>query len=247
MSILNPYFNNSSKKLNEHFSFQGEVFSNKEEKRVYDIMQEEICSQFGIRAWYLPKEIRTMDIVFGEAIASTFQKKFECALMPQDPVFRLGQDIVQSFGYSIETPCTFYAPEYSIINELKSLQLDGRDFPSPQDLLYIPLLNQIYQINYINTRINTMQQGSPRIIVFYCQTFDLETDRFQLNDLNDAPLSKIDSKLNDINDYPEEYQKEYRSNEIVQCEKNTRTVKQDTNDQWDTLLSTDGLENIFVK
>lgn len=245
--LLNPYFRSNSVTMNENFSFQGENFSNTDEKEIVDAMQEEVCSNFGIRAYYLPKEIRTMDLVFGEAIGSTFLKKFEMSVVPDNALIELGKDVIQSFGYSIETPAIFYAPSYSTIEGLKNLHLDGRNYPAVQDCLYIPLWNQLYQINFINQRINTFQHGSPRIFKFICQTLDIESDTFHLNDLHDVPMSDINEALNKINDY-HDIKKEARANEITQCEVNDRLVEGvEYNDQWENLLKTSDLEKILVK
>lgn len=137
--ILNPYVN-----FMKHENTQSLV----------DSLNAEAIQMRGVEMYYIPREFVNLDMLFGEDLQSKFNKawKFACYINSYDGYEGSG-NFFSNFGYQSNDELTF-----SINPNLFKYQVNGQN-PKSGDLIYIPMSNDLFEINYVEPYVPFYQVG----------------------------------------------------------------------------------------
>lgn len=226
MSKLNPYFLPQKRGLNPYFSYMGETYSNINEWNMADSLIQEYIQQFGMKVVYICRTSHNMDLVFGEAPGSNFERSFEIEMIMEDYITGFGnRDEVQPFGYNmhdeIELQCSFTRMNY----ELSQIDLSDRidSFPQPGDLLYVPLYKTMLEIRFIDSKDPNQPLGNQTLYKFTCKMFNPNSETFDTN------IPDIDI----INEFNTIYNEEQEGNKI---QEEADSIIEEEPNAWKTLL-----------
>lgn len=120
-------------------------FNNSSEQNLIVDLTVEAIKMYGMDIFYLPRETIDRDEIFGEDIASKFDEKFilEMYLETVDG-FEGQQDILANFGLQIIDTATLIVAKRRFQETLI-----GMERPMEGDLIYMPLSNAIFEINFV--------------------------------------------------------------------------------------------------
>lgn len=189
--ILNPYVN-----FNRHTNTQ----------TLADVMVAESIQMRGVEMYYIPREFVKPDMIFGEDVQSKFTKawKFAAYVNSFDGYEGAG-NFFSSFGYQANDELTF-----TVNPNLFKHQVDGQE-PKAGDLIYIPMSNDLFEINYLEPFQPWFQNGANAMRKIIAEKFvysgeelrpelqrneGINIDEFA--DLDLAPITNLDG-LTDIN------------------------------------------------
>lgn len=188
--------------LNPHVNFH--KFANTQ--TLADVMVAEAIQMRGVELYYIPREFVKPDMIFGEDIQSKFTKawKFAAYINSFDGYEGAG-NFFSSFGYQANDELTF-----TINPNLFKHQVDGQE-PKSGDLIYIPMSNDLFEINYVEPYQPFFQAGKNAMRKIIAEKFvysgeelrpelqrndGINVDEFA--DLDLAPITNLDG-LTDIN------------------------------------------------
>ena len=252
MSTINPYYNTKYNSLNTNFSFQGENFSNSNEIALQNSLNEEAGSIYGLNAYYLFKDLNTFDFVFGESIGATFKNSIPLHVVPTQDMLNLGEASVMGFGFSPASQLELEVDWSYLRRQFQNYAPEGRMKPCVGDLIYIPAIETLWEINFVNEKVSDFQNGFSRIYRFLCSLYDKSNSSFNISETENTELTpeNIKNVLDSLNSYNEQYSKPYNSNEIVQNEldKNAPDEEERYPSTWTrNQLNTNLLDEILVK
>lgn len=248
MSTINPFYNTKYESLNTNFSFQGENFSNSNEIGLQNSLNEEAGSIYGLKAYYVFKELNTFDFVFGESIGASFKHTVPLHVVPTQDMLNLGEASMMGFGFNPASQLELEVDWSYLRRQFAQYAPEGRVKPCVGDVIYIPVIETLWEINFVNEKVSDFQNGFSRTYRFLCSLYDTSNSSFDMSESN-AP-QEIKDGLDAINNYNEQFTKPYRSNEIVQNEidKNAPDEEESYPSTWRrNQLNTNLLDDILVK
>lgn len=179
---VNLYFNNYTQNFNP------------EQNLVEDLIIESIKIN-GSDILYLPRKSIERDLVFGEDILTLFDANHEIE-MYLDSVdgFEGEGDVLAQYGLSIKDTCTF-----SVSKKRFQEVLYDKEKPLAGDLIYFPLSNSIFEINYVHDENPFYQLGKLYVYKLDCEKFTYSHEEFNTGrkKLDDIQLNNGDSGLLD--------------------------------------------------
>ena len=208
-----------------------------EQTLVEDLIIESI-KIYGVDAYYLPRTHVNLDLIYGEDSLMIFDDALELELYIKSfDGFSGQQDFMSKFGLQIEETVTFsvaqkrfnqmlkptYMTEYSYNmkteegDALLDEQLyDYGTLPRPRegDLLWIPMLNAMYEIKFTENIENFFQLGK-------LYTFEMRCDKFEYSS------QRIDTGVSDIDDIENEYSTSSANVEKILAEDNDLLILED--------------------
>lgn len=155
----NPYFNNTN-------SFP-------EQNLIEDLTIESIKIH-GVDVLYLPRNLVSVDKLFGEVPLSQFDRAYliEAHLQSVDG-WEGEKELVSKFGLEIRDAATF------VIARKRFKEETGLDHPAEGDLLYFPLTNSVLTIKYVNYENPFYQLGKLHVFSLKCEMFEYNHEKMQ--------------------------------------------------------------------
>lgn len=207
--VLNPYVN---------------FMKHENTQTLADILNAEAIQMRGVEMYYIPRELVNPDMLFGEDLQSKFTKawKFACYINSYDGYEGAG-DFFSRFGYQANDELTF-----SINPTLFKHQVNGQN-PKSGDLIYIPMSNDLFEINYVEPFQPFYQVGKNALQKIIAEKFVysgeeikpevMRNDGINIDDFAEVelePVTNLDS-LTDINldQYKEDKQIRDEAREFV--------------------------------
>jgi hypothetical protein len=169
---VNPYFQNL-------YSCAGE------QDLLEDLYSEAIC-QYGMDIYYVPRTLVKEDYLFGEDTLSAFEKYYTIEMYLQTFDGYEGEgDLLTKFGYHIKDEAVL---DVSIRRFKEETSMDK---PLEGDLVYIPMLNVLMEIRFVEDEESFYQLGKVPSYKLRCSTFeysmeDLETGIDDVDAITDA-------------------------------------------------------------
>lgn len=201
--ILNPYVN-----FNGHTNTQ----------TLADVMVAESIQMRGVELYYIPREFVKPDMIFGEDVQSKFTKAWKfAAYINSFEGYEGAGNFFSSFGYQANDEIQF-----TVNPNLFKHQVDGNE-PKAGDLIYIPMSNDLFEINYLEPYQPWFQNGANAMRKITAEKFvysgeelrpelqrneGINVDEFAELDL--APITNLDG-LTDINIDQYKEDKQFRS------------------------------------
>ena len=112
---------------------------------------------------YIPRDIVTKDDIFGDDMASKFEKGFDIEMYIQSiDGFEGEGDLLSKYGLQINDRIEFIVSRKRFEQEITSLSSIGR--PREGDLVYFPLTDALFEINFV-------ELGKLYVYKLSCETF----------------------------------------------------------------------------
>ena len=180
---LNPHFT--------HGTADSESGLSPEQVLYEDFITEQI-SIFGQAGRYIPRTLVETDLIFNEDIASKFSAGFELPVYMENFNELGGQkEILQKFGLEQLEEAQFVISRRAwdlIYPQIQTANLrpktDTSTRPNEGDLLWIPLLQKLFEITFVDTdAVNFFQINRPRhlppIYALSCNLFTYSNEEFE--------------------------------------------------------------------
>ena len=170
--------------LNTYFS-QG---TTGEQDLTQSLVNEQI-KMFGKNVYYIPRTLVKNDTVFGEDTMSKFDDAFEIeAFIEDNSGFRGDGDMFTKFGVQIADQVTFVISRTRFteaVDDNTTLIVEGR--PNEGDLVYFPLANKIFEIQFVEYEVPFFTLGKQ-------YTWGLRCELFQYSDEDiDTGITEVDA------------------------------------------------------
>ena len=170
--------------LNTYFS-QG---TTGEQDLTQSLVNEQI-KMFGKNVYYIPRTLVKNDTVFGEDTMSKFDDAFEIeAFIEDNSGFRGDGDMFTKFGVQIADQATFVISRTRFteaVDDNTTLIVEGR--PNEGDLVYFPLANKIFEIQFVEYEVPFFTLGKQ-------YTWGLRCELFQYSDEDiDTGIAEVDA------------------------------------------------------
>lgn len=156
------------------------------EYKLLDDLTIETIKAMGRDMIYLPRDQVKIDALFGEDTQSKFSSGYIIEMyMENIQEFGGQKDIITKFGLNINNRVTFRLSRTRFNQEITSKT--SITYPREGDLIYIPLSNAIYEINFVEDEIPFYQFGKLNTFVLSCELFTYSNEEI------DTGITEIDS------------------------------------------------------
>ena len=159
-----------------------------EQDLTQSLVNEQI-KMFGKNVYYIPRTLVKNDTVFGEDTMSKFDDAFEIeAFIEDNSGFRGDGDMFTKFGVQIADQVTFVISRTRFteaVDDNATLIVEGR--PNEGDLVYFPLANKIFEIQFVEYEVPFFTLGKQ-------YTWGLRCELFQYSDEDiDTGITEVDA------------------------------------------------------
>jgi len=168
--MSNPYFNFFSQNNTNEFN----LFNN---------LSSEIINIYGIDCYYMPRNKRKDDMLFGDAIGSYFtgDNSFMISMYLENPLDFENDEMFSKFGIQTTNNVNF------IVNMSDIHQAIG-DRPFTGDLIYVPNFNRVFSVSKAEEKYTLYMTGRLMNYKIVCNLLELSDETFE-----DTPFSELDS------------------------------------------------------
>lgn len=208
--ILNPFVN-----FNKYENSQ----------TLADVLVAESIQMRGIECFYVPREYVAPDLVFGEDLQNKFTKAWKfAAYLNSFEGYEGARSFFSNFGMQVQDEVTL-----SINPNLFHHQVNGQD-PKEGDLIYFPMDNSLFEINWVEPYDPFYQVGKNAIQKITASKFIYSGEEIkpqlqyneginipEFSELELEPVGKLDGMTDiDINEYAEVDQINAEASEYVE-------------------------------
>ena len=174
--------------VNHHFQ-GGNGICNDAEKRLHENLIIEGLKIYGFDCYYLPRTLVNQDLILGEDVASRFNASYLLEMyMETTEGFQGEQELVSKFGLEIREDTTFTIAKRrweDAVGDQATLIKSGR--PNEGDLVYFPLMNSFFEIQFVEDQEPFFQLGNLPVYKLRCTRFEYSSERI------DTGVSDIDN------------------------------------------------------
>ena len=172
-----------------HYFQDGNGIGNTAEKRLYEDLIIEGLKIYGQDVYYLPRTLVNRDLILGEDMLSKFSSALLLeAYMETTEGFAGEQEIINKFGLEIREDTTFMVSKRRFnqaVDEKATLVKEGR--PNEGDIIYMPLMNSYFEIQFVEDQEPFFQLGQLPIYKLRVTRWEYSSERI------DTGVSTIDS------------------------------------------------------
>ena len=172
-----------------HYFQDGNGIGNTAEKRLYEDLIIEGLKIYGFDCYYLPRTLVNQDLILGEDVASRFNASYLLEMyMETTEGFQGEQELVSKFGLEIREDTTFTIAKRrweDAVGDQATLIKSGR--PNEGDLVYFPLMNSFFEIQFVEDQEPFFQLGNLPVYKLRCTRFEYSSERI------DTGVSDIDN------------------------------------------------------
>ena len=159
------------------------------EQDMHESLVIEQIKMYGKNVYYIPRTLVKTDSVFGEDTMSKFEGAFEIEAYIEDNTgFRGDGDMFSKLGVQIADQATFVISRTRFteaVDDNATLIVEGR--PNEGDLVYFPLANKIFEIQFVEYEVPFFTLGKQ-------YTWGLRCELFQYSDEDiDTGITEVDA------------------------------------------------------
>src|SRR6056300_53536 len=173
-----------------HYFQQGKGIGSSEEQRLYEDLIIEGLKIYGQDIYYLPRSLVNQDIILGEDTLSRFRTAHVVEMyMETTEGFAGEQEIINKFGLEIREDTTFMVAKRRFdeaVDSKTALIKEGR--PNEGDILYMPLMNSFFEIQFVQDQEPFFQLGNLPVYKLRCTRWEYSSERL------DTGINEIDEK-----------------------------------------------------
>ena len=145
-----------------HYFQSGNGIGNTAEQRLHEDLIIEGLRIYGHMVYYLPRTVVNKDLILGEDVASRFKSAFPIeAYFETTEGFAGQQELINKFGLEIREDTTFMISKRrfgDLVDSRTALIKEGR--PNEGDILYLPLMNSFFEIQFVEDQQPFFQLGN---------------------------------------------------------------------------------------
>jgi hypothetical protein len=167
---------------NVHFS-QGTTA----EKRLYEDVVIEALKIYGHDVYYIPRSIVNTDFIFNEDELSKFGEAFQIEMYLENvDGFEGDGDLLTKFGVEIRDSVNLVVSNRRWEQLVSRFQNPTEIRPQEGDLIYFPLVNGLFEINYVEDETPFYQLQNIPTFKLTCQQFEYSNEEL------DTGIDEID-------------------------------------------------------
>jgi len=161
---------------------------NSSEQRLLEDLTRETINAMGREVYYIPRKLFNKDYLFGEDPISKFQGSYKIEMYVQSVSGFEGQgDIVSKFGIEIKDRLELVVSRKRF-EDVISRSDSELERPREGDLIYFPLSDTIFEINFVEHENPFYPLGKRHTFVLSCEAFvysneDFDTDQSFIDDI----------------------------------------------------------------
>ena len=144
---------------------------------------------YGHDVYYLPRTLVNKDLILGEDVASKFNAAYLCEMyMDSTEGFAGEQELISKFGLEIREDTTFTVSKRrweDLVGDSATQIVSNR--PNEGDILYMPLMNSFFEIQFIEDQEPFFQLGNLPVYKLRVTRFEYSSERL------DTGIADIDS------------------------------------------------------
>lgn len=179
--------------LNQYFTQKGHL----SEQSLLDDLTAECIQIHGLDWTYIERDKITDDALFGESPVSEFQKFHQIEMYIENVDGLEGDnEFISQFGLEIHDSATL------VVNRRRFQAATCLDFPKEGDLIFSPMTNKLFEINFIDKDDPFFQLGKNytwklKIELFDYNHQDITTGSEEIDSLGINSVLDIDDIIND--------------------------------------------------
>tara|TARA_B110000444_G_C18788709_1_gene571344 strand:- start:369 stop:1271 length:903 start_codon:yes stop_codon:yes gene_type:complete len=162
------------------------------EKRLYEDITIEALKIYGHDVFYIPRSIVNTDSIFNEDALSKFGEAFQIEMYVENTDGFGGEgDLLSKFGVEIRDSVNLIVSDRRWQQLVSRFQDPTEVRPQEGDLIFFPLVNGLFEINYVEDETPFYQLQNIPTFKLSCQQFEYnnqeidtgvsEVDKFELN------------------------------------------------------------------
>ena len=172
-----------------HYFQGGDGIGSSEEKKLFEDLILEGLKIYGHDVYYLPRTLVNQDLILGEDVASKFNAAYLCEMyMDTTEGFGGEQELISKFGLEIREDSTFTVSKRRWNDLVEDpATLIKADRPNEGDLIYFPLMNSFFEIQFVEDQQPFFQLGNLPVYKLRVTRFEYSSERL------DTGVSDIDA------------------------------------------------------
>ena len=162
-----------------HYFQNGNGIGDTAEKRLHEDLIIEGLKIYGHDCYYLPRTLVNQDLILGEDVLSKFDQSYLLEMYIETTEGFAGeQELVSKFGLEIREDTTFMISKRRWQNQVDNtatLIKSGR--PNEGDLVYVPLMNSFFEIQFVEDQEPFFQLGNLPVYKLKATRFEYSSER----------------------------------------------------------------------
>ena len=143
---------------------------------IEDLVLESI-KIYGHDMYYCPRTLIAKDDIYGEDTISEYKTAYYIDLYIRNfDSYEGDGNFLSKFNLEIRDQMTLTVSVRNFMNEIGSVELIDR--PQEGDLIYIPMLDRLLVIKYVNKNPVFYQMGAIQMYDLVCEMFEYSSERF---------------------------------------------------------------------
>jgi hypothetical protein len=165
------------------------------EQRLLNDLTIETIRAMGRDMIYIPRNYVNLDELFGEDIQNKFTDAYAIEMYIKNVMQFDGQgDVISKFGINITDRVSLVLSKTRFEQEITTKDSEIK-YPRVGDLVYFPLSNSLFEINYVNKRDPFYQFGTLTTYTLECELFSYSNEEITTG------ISDIDTIEDDRKEY----------------------------------------------
>ena len=162
-----------------HYFQGGNGIGSDSEKRLHEDLIIEGLKIYGQDVFYLPRTLVNQDLILGEDVLSKFDDSYLVEMYIETTEgFQGEQELISKFGLEIRDDTTFVIAKRRWQDQVDSnatLIKEGR--PNEGDLIYVPLFNSFFEIQFVEDQEPFFQIGNLPVYKLRATKFEYSSER----------------------------------------------------------------------
>ena len=152
-------------------------FTNSQEQVLIEDLVLESIKIYGHDMYYCPRTLVAKDDIYGEDTISEYKTAYYIDLYIRNfDSYEGDGNFLSKFNLEIRDQMTLTVSVRNFMNEIGNIELIDR--PQEGDLIYIPMLDRLLVIKYVNKNPVFYQMGAIQMYDLVCEMFEYSSERF---------------------------------------------------------------------
>ncbi len=152
-------------------------FTNSQEQVLIEDLVLESIKIYGHDMYYCPRTLIAKDDIYGEDTISEYKSAYYIDLYIRNfDSYEGDGNFLSKFNLEIRDQMTLTVSVRNFMNEIGNIEMIDR--PQEGDLIYIPMLDRLLVIKYVNKNPVFYQMGAIQMYDLVCEMFEYSSERF---------------------------------------------------------------------
>lgn len=151
------------------------------EQNLHDQLWREAIRFGGHDFFYIPRDIVSEDMIYGEDVASRFAEAYPIPMMIETVNQYEGQELFQKFGVEVRDEATLVVSKGEFENAIRATPHSTILRPREGDLIFAPISNSIFEIMFVEHEQPFYQLFNIPVYKLRIQLFEFANENFEIN------------------------------------------------------------------